>query len=222
MLDLTDVFVVEDTTEIAARPTVVGEMPSIPGLFQDAEWYSYFPGNVIEDKEPITWVLKVYLIAVKTVNPYELDFENVFVLDSSDASVSRCLVERLAPDDTPRELLRIRIRETGITIDSEDGLPDPERVVKSKIAGVPAPSKLEMERQRYAQDSDEIGNIVTAEGKDALAESASSRESSEDEERQEVEVQEDVFDDDTLNDFLVEVDDDSDSEYDEYDASPDY
>eukprot|EP00889_Picochlorum_renovo_P008559 jgi/Picre1/35589/NNA_003050.t1 len=123
ILDLNDVYVVDSVTEETRRPTTNPDtMPASipPAMYHDVEWASFFPGNEFEDKEPITWVLKVYLIAIKSTEPYELDFDNVFLLNAADGSIAQCPVKRLAPPGTPEDMLQIRIREHGITIDTTE------------------------------------------------------------------------------------------------------
>ena len=212
-LDLLDVFVVDGKTEKAARPNVTaGELPAEPAMYQDAEWASYFQGNVLEDKEPMKWVYKVYLLGIKSVDPFTLDLETIFVLDSSDGSVSRCQVKRLAPLDTPEELLTVRIRENGVTIDTEESVPCAEEVARSKIEGVPALSILE--KSAASEGVEESSAAVAEESgieKDVMA--------ADEDDDDAKDYDED--DDDTLNDFLVEIDDDSDSEFDEFDDDGD-
>lgn len=208
ILDLNDVYVVDSVTEETRRPTTNPDtMPASipPAMYHDVEWASFFPGNAFEDKEPITWVLKVYLIAIKSTEPYELDFDNVFVLNAADGSVAKCPVKRLAPPDTPENMLQIRIREQGITIDTSESLPDPETVVQSKLDGVPAMSLLEqaLEESMEYGSSDTEEHVTKAE---------------EEQEEDEEDMDDDAFDDeedDSLSDFLTEVDDDSDSEFDD-------
>lgn len=209
ILDLNDVYVVDNVTEETRRPTTNPDTMSAsipPAMYHDVEWASFFPGNEFEDKEPITWVLKVYLIAIKSNEPYELDFDTVFVLNAADGSIAKSRVKRLAPPDTPEHMLQIRIRESGITIDRTDSLPDPETVVRSKLEGVPAMSLLEEALE------DGSGSSDTKEH-DGTRATKAEREHVEDEEDQDDAFDDD--DDDSLSDFLTEVDDDSDSEFDD-------
>ncbi|KAI8108340.1 hypothetical protein M9434_006367 [Picochlorum sp. BPE23] len=209
ILDLNDVYVVDSVTEETRRPTTNPDtMPASipPAMYHDVEWASFFPGNEFEHKEPITWVLKVYLIAIKSTEPYELDFDNVFVLNAADGSIAQCPVKRLAPPGTPEDMLQIRIREHGITIDTSESLPDPETVVQSKLDGVPAMSLLEqaLEESMDSSDTEDDTRLVTR--------------AEEEQEEDEEDMDEDAFDedeDDSLSDFLTEVDDDSDSEFDD-------
>jgi hypothetical protein len=202
-LDLNDILVIDDVTQ-ESKPVEWSKKPSAitPRIYQEVEWASEFPGNDLEDKPPMTWVLKVFLVAVESMEPYRLDFDStVYVLDAATGSISECPVTRLAPVDTPEELIQLRIRETGITIDRADGLPCPETVVRSKLAGVPALSELEQ------QDMNANDGMVDGVSDDLLITG-----SQQDDEDDVMSYEED--EDDSLSDFLVEVDDDSDSEYD--------
>ena len=205
LLDLSGGILVVDEATQETRDALAHDeslASASPRSYQEVEWASHFPGNVLEDKEPNRWVHKIYLIAID--DSKRLDFENVFVLDASDGSVSSCTVTRLAPPDTPEHLLQLRIRESGLTIDTMESLPGPEDVVRSKLAGVPAKSALEEALYREQQEEDASLN-VNDQGED----------------------DEDIIgyedgEDDNLSDFLVEVDDDSDSEFDDGQGDGDF
>lgn len=213
-LDLSNVIVVDEMTQ-ETTPAMVkdahGSLASVsPQVYQEIEWASHFAGNAFEDKEPKTWVLKVYLVALdQSHESHRLDFDRVFVLDALDRSVSSCPVARLAPPDTPDHLLQLRIRDSGITIDTVDSLPDPEQVVRSKLAGVPAKSALEESLLREQQEEAAL---------DGTQNNNDDNEADEEEDMIEYEDGED----DNLSDFLVEVDDDSDSEFDGEGGDGDY
>ena len=201
-LDLNDILVIDDVTQ-ESKPVELhdADIP-LPKVYHEVEWASHFPGNDLEDKPPMRWVLKVFLVAVESTEPYRLDFDStVYVLDAATGSISECPVTRLAPSDTPEELIQLRIRETGITIDRMDGLPCPETVVRSKLAGVPALSELEQQ---------DVYTEVAIESSSGSSTTASQQQ--QDDEDDIMAYDED--EDDSLSDFLVEVDDDSDSEYD--------
>ena len=108
--------------------------------------------------------------------------------------MSSCIVHRLAPPDTPEHLLQLRIRESGLTIDTMESLPGPEDVVRSKLAGVPAKSALEEALHREEDAAIDIDTRGDDDDDDIM-------------------TYEDG-EDDNLSYFLVEVDDDSDSEFD--------
>ena len=194
-LDLSGGVLVVDEATQETRDAIIhdGSLASVsPRSYQEVEWASQFPGNAFEDKDPKQWVHKIYLIALD--DSKRLDFENVFLLDASDRSVSFCIVHRLAPPDTPEHLLQLRIRESGLTIDTMESLPGPEDVVRSKLAGVPAKSALEEALHREEDAAIDIDTRGDDDDDDIM-------------------TYEDG-EDDNLSDFLVEVDDDSDSEFD--------
>jgi hypothetical protein len=205
-LVLGDSYVTDDLQDELERPLIRGEIPSTPALYQDVEWSTHFDGNVFEDLEPQKWLLKVYFLAIASLDPYSVDFNNIFCFDSADRSLCRCPVDWLAPPDTPEDYLRLRIRETGITVDTVDSLPDAEEVVRRKMANTPALSKLEEALQ--GKEMDDLDAVAVEDQADEIVV-----------EEQEEQGFEDEEEDDTLSDFLVEVDDeDSDSEYDELDS----
>jgi len=149
-LVLSDVFVTDELT--GAPKQVSSTLPAgmdVPTTFHEIEWAAEYPGNDLEDKPPVRWVLKTYLIAEQhddsQQNGSALDFDRVALLDAASQSISFPSVTRLAPPGTPEELLELRIRESGLVIDAMDSLPDAEAVVRSKLAGVPATSRLEAE-----------------------------------------------------------------------------
>ena len=202
-LVLGDSYVTDDLQGELEPPLIRGDIPSTPALYQDVEWSTHFDGNAFEDLEPQKWLLKVYFLAIASLDPYSVDFNNIFCFDSADRSLCRCPVDWLAPAGTPDEYLRLRIRETGITVDTVDSLPDAEEVVRRKMANIPALSKLEEALQ--GKETEDLEAVVVEDQTDEI-----------DAEEQEFEDEEE---DDTLSDFLVEVDDDdSDSEYDEMDS----
>jgi len=202
-LVLGDSYVTDDLKDELERPVMRGDIPSTPALYQDVEWSTHFDGNVLEDLEREEWLLKVYFVAISSLEPYSIDFNNIFCFDSADRSLCHCPVDWLAPPDTPDDYLRLRIRETGITVDAVDSLPDVEEVVRRKLANMPALSKLEEALQGKEMEDLDSG----------LVEDQTVDIDIEEQEEQEFEEEEE---DDTLSDFLVEVDDDdSDTEYEE-------
>jgi hypothetical protein len=52
----------------------------------------------------------MYLVPVVSLEPFQLAFENIWVLDGKTASLKPVEVHRLAPADTPLQDLRLRIR----------------------------------------------------------------------------------------------------------------
>eukprot|EP00890_Picochlorum_soloecismus_P001219 jgi/Picsp_1/2098/NSC_05563-R1_hypothetical protein CHLNCDRAFT_135502 [Chlorella variabilis] len=197
-LVLGDSYVTDGLQQELERPVIGGDIPTTPALYQDVEWSTHFDGNVFEGLEPQKWILKVYFLAIASLDPYSVDFNNIFCFDPADRSLCRCPVNWLAPPGTPDNYLRLRIRETGITVDTVDSLPDAEEVVRRKLANMPALSKLEEALQGKEMEETALVEDQTVE----------------------IDIEEQVFDaeeeDDTLNDFLVEVDDDdSDTEYEE-------
>ena len=147
-LVLADVFVTDDLTgqpkQLSTAPPAALDCPT---SFHEIEWAAEYPGNDLEDKPAVRWVLKTYLIAEQTDEEGTglLDFDKVALLDAASQSISFPSVTRLAPENTPEELLELRIRENGLVIDTVESLPDAESVVRSKLAGVPAASRLETE-----------------------------------------------------------------------------
>lgn len=231
------------------KATLHGDIPDRPCHYHEAEWFAEYGGNDLIGEEEQIWILKLYFISLASKDPYTLDFENVFLLDAHERSLTRLPVERLAPPDTPDEFLRIRLRGMQVTIDDLRGLPDPEVVVQSHLLGVPAMSDLEKERDANRDDGNK--NDVDGESGSGTSERSargeSNRESSglpgtaagsaaggegdvvggtadgrqqdnDDDDGGNTTAEDDIlYDDDTLKDFLVEVDDDAEMDYDEYD-----
>ena len=143
-LVIADAFV---TDELTGAPTQLSSAPPVsmegPTSFQEIEWAAEYPGNDLEDRPASRWVLKTYLVAEQAEGG--LDFDRVALLDAATRSISFPSVTRLAPADTPEELLELRIRDSGLVIDTVESLPDAESVVRSKLNGVPASSRLETE-----------------------------------------------------------------------------
>ena len=145
-LVVSDTFVTDGVTGEPKQLTQLAGLPaslSSPTSFQEIEWAAEYPGNELEDKPAVRWVLKTYLIA--EAEDGSLDFDRVVLLDAGTQSVSFPSVTRLAPEGTPGDLLELRIRESGLVIDTVESLPDAESVVRSKLAGLPATSVLEGE-----------------------------------------------------------------------------
>jgi len=141
---IADAFVTDEVTGNSKQLTPAApDSFSSPTSFQEIEWAAEFPGNEFEDRPAVRWVLKTYLIA--DAEDGSMDFERVALLDAATHSISFPLVTRLAPPGTPEELLELRIRESGLVIDTVESLPDAESVVRSKLSGVPSMSVLERE-----------------------------------------------------------------------------
>ncbi|KAL4458637.1 hypothetical protein ABPG75_013502 [Micractinium tetrahymenae] len=110
-------------------------------------WYSYYPGDMIDGKEPKSWVWRYYFIPQLASEPeVQLSFDDIYVMDGKDASLARCEVHRLAPPGTPPQDLRLRIRDDVVTIDTIESIPDWEHAVKARINSAPALSQLEQQR----------------------------------------------------------------------------
>lgn len=141
---IADAFVTDEVTGNPKQLTPAApDSFSSPTSFQEIEWAAEFPGNEFEDRPAVRWVLKTYLIA--DAEDGSMDFERVALLDAATHSISFPSVTRLAPPGTPEELLELRIRESGLVIDTVESLPDAESVVRSKLSGVPSMSVLERE-----------------------------------------------------------------------------
>lgn len=161
---------VERTTERAAE---AGELPPGPLHFQELPWYSEYQGNVLEGREPKRWVWRLYLVALASREPRQLDLQRMWVLDGRSRSVSRVDVRWLAPPDTPASNLRLRITRDGVvTVDTLQSIPSWEAVVQRYLDGQRAPSLIEV--QRYEAGLDPLGGAAT----DAAAIAAAGRDSS--------------------------------------------
>ena len=209
-LNLSQTFVVDELSGELARAKLNGEIPSTSMFFNAAEWASEYDGDVLQGTEGKKWVWKVYLVAVASMDPYELDLEQVYVLEGAGKSLSKLVVERLAPPDTPKEEMRMRIREDGVVIDVATGLPGPEELHQAHLAGLSAMSELERDLALEAEaEQDELEEAV---GEEELSTSSG--------EEGDVEEAEVIYDDENLRDFLVEVDDEGmEDEFDEVDQA---
>lgn len=206
-LSLAETFILDDNTGASQRPTTIGDIPTEPMFFQPAEIANEYPGNILEGKDEKRTVLKVYLATIESFNPYKLDIEQFFLLDSAKRSVERLTVQRLAPADTPDHELRVRIRDRWVVIDTASSVPTPEAVVQAALAGGTAMSRLEQEaRERGVAGVEESG--VAGEGGQKSGDMEGSGE---------YEDSDVLYDDDLLKDFLVEVDDESETDFDDYD-----
>ena len=214
-LALSDTFVIDAATGASQRASTNGtDIPSEPRFYQAAEFAIDYPGNILQDKEEKKTVLKVYLATILSQEPYKLDIEQFFLMDGAKKSLERLVVQRVAPADTPENELRIRIRDRWVVIDTATSVPSPELVVQASVLGGTAMSRLEEEarargeaaKQEARGDEDDVGDGVGGGRGGASA----------------VEEYEDtsdvLYDDELLKDFLVEINDDEDSEeFDDYD-----
>jgi hypothetical protein len=214
-LDLSQTFVVDLMTGKAERASTSGEIASMPAFYQPAEWASEYPGNIFEGKEAKRWVHRIYLIRIASHEPYRVDMEIVYLLDAASRSMSRLEVRRLAPADTPENELRARIRDKTVVIDTLNSIPTPEGVVQAAMMGRTAMSVLEAEAAEASGRADflarEAAGTAVGESED---ENGSAVTASMDGLPQDDGI---LYDDDMLKDFIVEVDDDNDTEFDEYD-----
>lgn len=205
-LVIVDAFVTDDVTGAPTRLSTAPP-PSLEGptSFQEVEWAAEYPGNDLEDRPAARWVLKTYLIAEQAEGG--LDFDRVALLDAASQSISFPAVTRLAPVDTPEELLELRIRDNGLVIDTMESLPDAEAVVRSKLNGLPASSRLEAELLGGDAGQQAIGDGT----QDALMQNQDDEADDDD-----VDI---IIDDDSeeLDDFL-DVGDEIDSDDEEFDG----
>ena len=206
-LALAETFIVDTATGASERPTTIGSIPSEPMFFQPAEMATDYPGNVFEDKEEKRTVLKIYFAVIESLNPYKLGIERFYLMDSAKRSVEKLAVQRLAPPDTPEHELRVRIRDRWIVIDTASSVPTAEAVVQAALQGGTAMSRLEKE----ARDRGEAG------AGDSGDEGEAGEQGGEIEGSAEYEDSDVLYDNDLLKDFLVEVDDENENDFDEYD-----
>lgn len=215
-LDLSQTFVVDLTTGKAERASTSGEIASTPAFYQPTEWASEYPGNIFEGKEAKRWVHRIYLIRIASHEPYRVDMETVYLLDAASGSLSRLEVRRLAPADTPENEIRARIRDRTVVIDTLNSVPTPEGVVQAAMMGRTAMSVLEAEAAEVSGKADFQGKEAAekGEGGEAVDRNGGVATSSIEGLPQDDGI---LYDDDMLKDFIVEVDDDNDTEFDEYD-----
>ena len=207
-LALADTFVLDAATGSSEKANFSGDIPSEPCLYQPAEIAIEYPGNILDARDETRTVLKVYLTAITSQEPYRVDLERIFLLDGGKKSLEKLSVQRLAPADTPDHELRARIRDRWVIIDTATSIPSPEEAVQAALVGGTAPSRLEKEaRERGEQVGPNAG---------AAADGEHSGNSSDGSEYDEYESDEDYED---LKDFLVEVNDEEIEEYEdmEYD-----
>ena len=206
-LNLSETFVLNSLSGELERVEAHGEICPEPTLYNVAEWGSEWEGNVFDDIPGKRWIMKIYFVPVASTEPYELDLECVYVLDGTKKTLERLTVQRLAPPDTPEQDLRMRIRDDGVFLDVVYDLPGPEEIHRAMAAGVPAMSRLEKEAAGLKEQEDDDRS-----GMEGVKHEGSGDEGEINEEEEE----EDIYDDDNLRDFMVEVDDEGmDDEFDE-------
>jgi hypothetical protein len=210
-LDLADTFIIDENTGASDRASTVGDIPSEPRFYQPAEVCIEYGGNILEGKDETRTVLKVYLATIVSEEPYKVDLEDFYLLDSANRSLEKLKIQRLAPPDTPEHELRARIRDRWVVIDTATSLPSPEATVQAAMAGGTAMSTLEEEARARGEDV-----VPTAGG--AAGASVSGKKASQDGEDGQSGDYEDpdlLYNDDLLKDFLVEVDDESETDFDD-------
>jgi len=84
-LNLSETFVIEDATGKLERASTSGDIPADTQFYHDAEWAGEYPGNILHDKPEKRWVTKVYLIALESMDPFQLDMQQVFLLDGASS-----------------------------------------------------------------------------------------------------------------------------------------
>jgi hypothetical protein len=221
LLDLSDAFIVDAHAQSSGdrgggggafeRAPADDGIPAGPARYQEAEWGSSYSGNVLDGSAPKRWVFKVYLVPVLSADPYQLDLSRAYCVDGATRGLRRCDVRWLAPRDADPRDLRLRIREGKLTVDTAQSLPGPERVVVAAQQGVPAVSDLEAALAAAGGPGAEeaVGSAPAGGGGPRGVDEA---QAAEDLRGGGDDV---LYDDDTLRDFLVEVDDENDEiEYD--------
>jgi hypothetical protein len=210
-LDLADTFVIDKNTGTSERATTVGQIPSGTRFYQPAEVCIEYDGNILEGKDESRTVLRVYLATILSHEPYKVDLEGFYLLDSANKSLEKLEIQRVAPPDTPEHELRARIRDRWVVIDTAMSLPSPEEAVQAAMAGGTSMSKLEQEARARGED------VVPSGGGGASGGTATAgKKGGEDGQSADYEEDSDLlYDDELLKDFLVEVDDESEEDFDE-------
>lgn len=220
-LDLADTFVLDESSGSSDRASTVGDIPSDPRFYQPAEVCIEYGGNVLEGKDESRTVLRVYLARILCEEPYKIGLDEFYMLDSANRSLEKLEIQRVAPVDTPEHELRARIRDRWVVIDTAMSLPSPEETVQAAMAGGTSMSKLEQEARARGEEkvpasssSAPTGRTTTAAatggGKKAGNAGQDGEEGEEEEEDSDI-----LYDDELLKDFLVEVDDESETDFDE-------
>lgn len=62
--DLADAFVFDSSTDIFARPSTEGDMPTEPALFQCVPWKQESPSDSLKDKEATSKVNACFKLSV--------------------------------------------------------------------------------------------------------------------------------------------------------------
>ena len=206
-LDLADTFVLDENTGSSERASTVGDIPSEPRFYQPAEVCVDYGGNILEGKDESRTVLRVYLATILSEDPYKVDIEEFYMLDSANRSLEKLAIQRLAPADTPEHELRARIRDRWVVIDTERSLPSPEAAVQAAMAGGTAMSQLEEEARARGEET-----VPKAGGASGKKDGATDGDEDESAEYENADL---LYDDELLKDFLVEVDDESETDFDE-------
>jgi hypothetical protein len=212
-LILSNTFVTDLATGKSTRVSVADDIPSNAAFYQPIEWAAEYYGNVFEGKEPKRWVRRIYLVRVASKEPFLLTMEEVYLLEAATRSLTKLPVKRLAPEGTSLAELRARIRDKEVVIDTAASLPTPEGVVRCSLAGVNALSVLEREALKN-EEVDSQAYDLTKKEEEYTAVNAVGEEKEDTAPQDGDDV---LYDDDMLKDFLVEIDDDDDSEFDEFD-----
>jgi hypothetical protein len=214
-LDLADTFVLDESTGSSARASTVGDIPSDPCFYQPAEVCIEYGGNILEGKDESKTVIRVYLARILSEEPYKIGLDEFYMLDSANRSLEKLEIQRVAPEDTPEHELRARIRDRWVVIDTATSLPSPEETVQAAMAGGTSMSKLEQEARARGED------VVHSSGSGAPAPAAAGggkKAGNVGQDREDGDYEKDsdlLYDDELLKDFLVEVDDESETDFDE-------
>ncbi|KAG7669793.1 hypothetical protein NADE_006040 [Nannochloris sp. 'desiccata'] len=224
-LDLADTFVLDEATGSSDRASTVGDIPSEPRFYQPAEVCIEYGGNILEGKDESRTVLRVYLARILSEEPYKVGLDEFYMLDSANRSLEKLEIQRVAPIDAPEHELRARIRDRWVVIDTATSLPSPEDTVQAAMAGGTSMSKLEQEARARGEDVvPSVGTSASAGRSPTTAAVATSGrtkagnagQDGEDGQSGDYEENSDLlYDDELLKDFLVEVDDESETDFDE-------
>ncbi|GLC52305.1 hypothetical protein PLESTB_000607100 [Pleodorina starrii] len=150
-----------------SRPTLEGEMPEEPLLFQVIPWTERGGSDMFKRKEATNKIKKVYFIGLEPspaeglANPI-FDLDNVFMFDGKSRVLSRSEVRLVGSPPLMEPVLRIR--SSGITLEESYLLPDPIEVSMNTAMDLADMSEEELaerlaELEKAAESLDEFDEM---------------------------------------------------------------
>ncbi|GMH35884.1 hypothetical protein BSKO_03752 [Bryopsis sp. KO-2023] len=124
-LNLSQTYLHEEESGVIARPDLEGSIPNEPRSYRVLEWDNWISGDVMNDVEEKTVLVKMYLVREIDDDPEQPDLMDVYCLDPSKRTLMKCEVkdESEGSDDPV-----LRIRESGLVLEDSYDAPTNEGV----------------------------------------------------------------------------------------------